>query len=90
MLAHMVHLFTLEAGFAGGFWPSGGFVGRFWSPGGLLIGSAVLISIAMSIAISVLRGTGEEDLMRISNGFSIDGANGGEPGEEDINHSVCP
>ena len=51
---------------------------------------SVLLSIAMSIVISVLRGTGEEDLMRISNGFSIDGANGGEPGEEDINHSVCP
>ena len=43
----------------------------------------------MSIAISVLMGTGEEGVICISKGFSIDGANGGEPEEEGINHVGC-
>ena len=49
--------------------------------GGLLAGSLDL-SFVMSITTSELVGTGEETLKNASNGFSTDGASGGESGEE--------
>lgn len=43
---------------------------------------------ASSITTSVLVGTGEEGAMSANKGFSTDGPNGGEPGEEDGTHEV--